>query len=60
MQATKLEDLRGIEKLPQLRHLRIDNCRNIKNTDIITHLKEVKTEIVGTTPRLNTDKINSH
>ena len=60
MQATKLEDLRGIEKLPQLRHLRIDNCRNIKNTDIITNLKEVKTEIFGTTPRLNTGKINSH
>lgn len=60
MQATKLEDLTGIEKLWHLKHLRIDNCRNIKNIDILASLKDAKIEILGTTPRVNTGKINSH
>jgi hypothetical protein len=60
MQASKLEDLRGIDKLPNLRHLRIYNCRNIKNIDHVANLKDIKMEIVGTTPRMNTSKINSH
>jgi hypothetical protein len=52
IQATKLEDLSGIDKLPSLKHLRIDNCRNIKDIAIVANLKNIKTEIAGTTPKL--------
>jgi hypothetical protein len=53
MQATKLEELTGIDKLSNLGHLRIDNCRNIKDIDIVANLKDIQIAILGTTPKLN-------
>jgi hypothetical protein len=53
MQATRPEDLTGIEQLPDLRYLMKDNCRNIKNIQLLTELsKMVNVKIVGTTPTL--------
>jgi hypothetical protein len=53
MQATRLEDLTGIEQLPNLRYLMIDNCRNIKNIQLLTEVRKmVDVQIVGTTPTL--------
>jgi hypothetical protein len=53
MQATRLEDLTGIEQLPNLRYLMIDNCRNIKNIQLLTEVnKMVNVKTVGTTPTL--------
>lgn len=53
MQATRLEDLTGIEQLSNLRYLTIDNCRNIKNIQLLTEVsKTVNVKIVGTTPTL--------
>jgi Leucine-rich repeat (LRR) protein len=52
-QATKLEDISGIESLPKLQFVRIDNCRNIKNIHILKQLTgATKMDICGTTPRL--------
>ena len=53
MEATRLEDLTGIERLPNLRYLMIDCCRNIKNIQLLTEVsKMVNIKIAGTTPRL--------
>ncbi len=53
-QNTKLEDLSGIECLANLTHLRIENCKNIKNMHLLKELSSIKTlELLGTTPRLN-------
>lgn len=52
-QATRLEDLTGIEQLPNLRYLTIDNCRNIKNIQLLNEMSQtVNIKIQGTTPRL--------
>jgi hypothetical protein len=53
-QPTKLEDIRGIELLPNLNHIQINNCRNIKNIEILEKLNDkVKIHILGSTPKLN-------
>jgi Leucine-rich repeat (LRR) protein len=52
MQATKLTKLSGIETLPNLTELRIDNCKNIKDIDMLSKLTDkVDLTIAGTTPK---------
>lgn len=53
-QPTKLEDLSGIELLPNLNQIQINNCRNIKNIQILKELNnKVKIHLLGSTPKLN-------
>jgi hypothetical protein len=53
MQVTSLTDISGIDKLPRLDKLVIDNCRNIKNINLVKNCKSVtKLNIVGTTPKI--------
>ena len=53
IQAMKLIKLNGIESLPNLKEVRIDNCKNIKDTDVLTKLTDkVNLTITGTTPKI--------
>jgi hypothetical protein len=53
MQATKLEDIAGIESLSNLKQLYIDNCKAIKNIEIVKQLpSNIRLTFTGTTPRL--------
>jgi len=50
MQATKLEDIDEILELKNLKSLRVDNCKKVKNIGAIKKMKIPKLQIVGTTP----------
>ncbi len=50
MQCTKLEDINEIQHLNRLKYLRIDNCRNVRNIEVVKNMNIPKLEIVGTTP----------
>jgi len=52
MQATKLEVIDDLLKLKNLKRLRIDNCKRVKNISSVKTMNIPKLEIVGTTPEV--------
>lgn len=51
MQATKLEDINDMLTLRNIKRLRIDNCKRVKNIDSVKMMGIPQLELVGTTPK---------
>jgi hypothetical protein len=50
MQLTKLEDIKELGRLTQLRYMLVYNCRRVQSIDLVKKMGISKLEIVGTTP----------